>query len=62
LRLIAYYSKKSRGETPENTPIEVTVYNMARMWGKLPYEIWQMPASEFYKLIDLNNIEAKFDA
>jgi hypothetical protein len=38
-------------------PLEATIYDLARIWNRLPWEIKQLPASEIAEMIDHHNIE-----
>ncbi|MET0039309.1 hypothetical protein [Dehalococcoides mccartyi] len=38
--------------------MEAVIYEMAKRWGKTPWEMKQMPTTEFNSLVDMENISA----
>ena len=40
--------------------MEAVIYETAKRWHKLPYEIKLMPAAEFYKMLEIESIESEF--
>ena len=46
----------SRNEHPDKVPYLIMVHEIARQYNKLPYEIKQMPWSEFQEMIEMRRL------